>query len=178
LDSAARLLGVLGMATPSFWLGIVLILVFAVRLQVLPAAGVGGPKHYVLPAFTLGWALSAGIMRLLRSSMLEILDADYVKFARIKGVPERAVVWKHAMRNALIPVVTFGGYYVALLIGAAVVTETVFAWPGVARLAYEAVLWRDFPVIQGVVLMIATLVLIVNLIVDILYAYLDPRIRY
>ena len=120
----------------------------------------------------------AGVVRLLRDSMIEVLDSEFVKFARIKGVSETIVVWKHALKNALIPVVTFVGFYFGILISGTVVVETVFAWPGIGRLAYEAVQWRDYPVIQGVVLLVSAITLLTNLVVDILYGYLDPRIRY
>jgi peptide/nickel transport system permease protein len=178
IDSISRFLAVAGMSIPIFWLAIMGILLFSVHLNILPSSRAGGFKHYILPAFVLGWSFSAPLMRLLRSSMIEVLDSEYVKLARVKGVPERWVIWKHALRNALIPVVTFAGFYLGLLIGGVVVTETVFAWPGLGLLAYEAVLWRDYPVIQGVVLFITTSVLTINLGVDILYAYFDPRIRY
>ena len=162
---------------PTFWVGIVLIEVVAGRLQWLPAGGTGGVAHYVMPAFTLGWFVLAGMMRLLRSSLLEVLDADFVRTARAKGVPEAGVVWRHALRNALIPVVTFAGVYFAILVTTAIVVETVFAWPGMGRLAYEAITARDFPVIQAVVLVTALVVVLVNLAVDCLYVYLDPRLR-
>lgn len=178
IDSISRFLAVAGMSIPIFWLAIMGILLFSVHLHLLPSSRAGGFKHYILPGFVLGWSFSAPLMRLLRSSMIEVLDSEYVKLARIKGVPERWVIWKHALRNALIPVVTFAGFYLGLLIGGVVVTETVFAWPGLGLLAYEAVLWRDYPVIQGVVLFITASVLTINLGVDILYAYFDPRIRY
>lgn len=177
-DTLAKVVAFLGQATPNFWLGIMLIMLFAVWLRWLPTSGMGGPLHYLMPAFTLGTALVAGIARLLRSSMLEVLDTDYVKLARLKGISERRVVWVHALRNALIPVVTFGSIYFALLAGGAVVTETVFNWPGIGRLAYDALRWRDFPLIQGVVLTIAAVIVVVNLMVDVLYAYIDPKIRY
>jgi ABC-type dipeptide/oligopeptide/nickel transport system permease component len=166
------------MSIPIFWLAIMAVLLFSVHLHLLPSSRAGGFKHYILPACALGWSFSAPMMRLLRSSMLEVLDSEYVKLARIKGVRERWVILRHALRNALIPVITFAGFYLGLLIGGVVVTETVFAWPGIGLLAYEAMLWRDYPVIQGVVMFITTSVLSINLGVDILYAYLDPRIRY
>jgi peptide/nickel transport system permease protein len=179
IDTVAKVIAFLGMATPHFWLGIMLILVFSVWLGWLPTSGVGSPLHYLLPGFTLGWGtVSAGILRLTRSAMLDVLDAEYIKLARIKGVSESRVILIHSLRNALIPVLTFAGIYFALLIGVAVVVETVFTWPGIGRLAYEALMWRDFPVIQGVMLVIAAIVMGVNLVVDILYAYIDPRIRY
>jgi peptide/nickel transport system permease protein len=178
VDRAAGVLAVLGIATPSFWLGIVLIYVFSIQLGWLPSARMGSPAHYVLPAVTLGAFLVAGMMRLVRSSVLEVLDSEYVKLARIKGLSRWVVIWKHALRNALIPVVTLFGVFFALLVTGAIVTETVFAWPGVGRLTYEAVIFRDYPLLQAVILLKAIIVLGVNLCVDILYAYLDPRVRY
>jgi ABC-type dipeptide/oligopeptide/nickel transport system permease component len=178
IDTAANVIAVLGQSLPAFWVGILLIEVVAGRWQILPAGGTGGFSHYILPGFTLGWFVVAGIMRLLRSSMLDVLDSEFVKLARVKGVPERWVVWKHALRNALIPVITFGAIYFSILVTTAIVVETVFAWPGMGRLTYEAITSRDFPVIQAVVLTTAVIVIGVNLTVDILYAYLDPRIRY
>ena len=178
LDRAANAVAVLGIATPSFWLGIVLIYVFSIWLGWLPSARMGGPAHYVLPAITLGAFLVAGMTRLVRSSVLEVLDSEFVKLARIKGISETAVLWKHCLRNALIPVVTLFGVFFALLVTGAIVTETVFAWPGVGRLTYEAVIFRDYPLLQAVILLKAVIVLGVNLVVDILYAYLDPRVRY
>jgi ABC-type dipeptide/oligopeptide/nickel transport system permease component len=177
-DTMAQIVAVLGQSMPMFWVGIVLIQIFAVYLRLLPSGGTGGLLHYILPAFTLGWWLVAGIMRLLRSSLLEVLDSEFVKLARIKGVSETRVIWKHALRNALIPVVTLGGIYMSILITAAILVETVFAWPGVGRLVYESIVFRDFPVVQAVVMMTAAFVIITSLMVDILYAYLDPRIRY
>jgi len=177
VDSAAKVVAALGQSLPTFWVGIVLIEVVAGRLQWLPAGGDGTLAHYVLPGFTLGWFVIAGLMRLLRSSMLESLGADYVTTARAKGATEAAVVWRHALRNALIPVVTFAGVYLAILVTAAIVVETVFAWPGLGRLAYEAITGRDFPVIQAVVLVTAMLVVVVNLAVDLACAWIDPRIR-
>lgn len=177
LDRAAGAIAVLGIATPSFWLGIVLIFLFSVELGWLPSGRMGGPEHYVLPVVTLGAFLTAGFMRLTRSSMLEVLESEYVKLARIKGLSESVVIWKHCLRNALIPVLTLWGVFVGNLITGAIVTETVFAWPGVGRLTYEAVIYRDFPLLQAVIILKAILILSINLLVDILYAYLDPRIR-
>ena len=178
LDRAANGVAALGLATPSFWLGIVLIYVFSIQLGWLPSARMGSPAHYVLPAVTLGAFLVAGMTRLVRSSVLEVLDSEFVKLARIKGVSEATVLWRHCLRNALIPVVTLFGVFFALLVTGAIVTETVFAWPGVGRLTYEAVIFRDYPLLQAVILLKAVIVLGVNLVVDILYAYLDPRVRY
>jgi peptide/nickel transport system permease protein len=178
LDRAANAIAVLGIATPAFLLGIVLIYVFSIQLGWLPSARMGSPAHYVLPAVTLGAFLVAGMTRLVRSSVLEVLDSEFVKLARIKGVSELTVLWKHCLRNALIPVVTLFGVLFALLVTGAIVTETVFAWPGVGRLTYEAVIFRDYPLLQAIILLKAVIVLGVNLVVDILYAYLDPRVRY
>jgi ABC-type dipeptide/oligopeptide/nickel transport system permease component len=178
IDRAAQVIAVLGQSLPTFWVAIVLIELVAGRLQWLPAGGIGGLSSYVLPGFTLGWFVVAGMMRLLRSGMLEVLDSEYVKLARVKGVAEPRVVWVHALKNALIPVVTFAGIYFSILVTTAIVVETVFAWPGLGRLAYEAISSRDFPVIQAVVLTTAAIVAVVNLGVDCLYALIDPRIRY
>ncbi len=177
IDSFFNLLAVAGQSVPTFWSGLILIMIFAGDLKVLPAGGMGGWAHYLLPGLTMGWFSVASMMRLLRSSLIEVLDSEYIKLARIKGVPEWMVLWKHALRNALIPVVTFGGVYFALHISTAVVVETVFAWPGLGRLAYDAIRFRDFPVIQAVILFAAVLVVISNLVVDILYAVIDPRMR-
>jgi len=177
LDRAAGGVAALGIATPGFWLGIVLIFLFSVELGWLPSGRMGGPAHYVLPVLTLAAFLTAGFMRLTRSSMLEVLDSEYVKLARIKGLSETKVIWKHGLRNALIPILTLWGVFVGNLITGAIVTETVFAWPGVGRLAYEAVIYRDFPLLQAIIILKAVLIVCVNLLVDILYAYVDPRIR-
>lgn len=177
VDTLANLIAVLGQSLPQFWVGIVLIQVFAVYLRWLPVAGTGSFWHYILPGFTLGWFLVAGIMRLLRSSMLDVLDSEFVKLARIKGVPGWVVVWKHALKNAIMPVLTFAAIYLAILITGAILVETVFAWPGLGQLIYQGIVYRDFPVIQAVVLLTAVIVVSINFIVDIAYAYLDPRIR-
>ena len=178
LDRAAGAVAVLGIAIPSFWLGVLLIFVFSVELGWLPSGRMGGPAHYVLPVITLGAFLVAGFMRLTRSSMLEVMDSEFVKLARIKGLSEAVVIWKHCLRNALIPVLTLWGVFVGNLITGAIVTETVFAWPGVGRLTYEAVIYRDFPLLQAVIILKSMLILGINLGVDILYAYVDPRIRF
>jgi peptide/nickel transport system permease protein len=178
IDRVCSTVAVLGIATPSFWLGIVLIYVFSITLGWLPSARMGGPTHYILPVITLSAFLVAGMMRLVRSSVLEVLDSEFIKLARIKGLSSTVVLWKHCLRNALIPVVTLFGVFFALLVTGAIVTETVFAWPGVGRLAYEAVIFRDYPLLQALILLKAIIVLSVNLAVDVLYAYLDPRVRY
>ena len=176
-DLLGRSFAAFGQSLPVFWLGLMLMLVFAVWLDVLPTSGRGSLKHLVLPAVTLGYALSAGILRLTRSAMLDVLDSEYVKLARIKGVSEFVVIWKHAFKNALLPVVTYSVVLLASVVASAVVTETVFAWPGLGQLIVQAVVGRDFPLIQGIVLFVGSFVLIANLIVDMLYAYLDPKIR-
>jgi peptide/nickel transport system permease protein len=178
LDNGVKFLAVLGQALPTFWLGIVAIYIFAVYWHLLPTSGVGGPANYVLPVATLAFFLMPGMMRLVRSSMLDVLGSEYVKLARIKGLPERTVIWKHALRNALIAPLTAAGAIFAGLITGTVVLETVFAWPGVGRLLVTGLSGRDFPVVQGVVIMVALVVLVINLLVDIAYAYVDPRIRY
>jgi ABC-type dipeptide/oligopeptide/nickel transport system permease component len=177
LDNGVKFLAVLGQALPGFWVAIVAIYVFAVYWHVLPTSGMGTPAHYVLPVVTLAFILLPGMMRLVRSSMLDVLGSEYVKLARIKGLPERTVIWKHALRNALIAPLTAAGAIFAGLITGAVILETVFAWPGVGRLLVTAVSGRDFPVVQGVTMMVAFVTLLINLLVDIAYAYVDPRIR-
>ena len=177
-DLASRLFAVLGQAIPGFWLGILLIMTFGVWWPVLPAGGAGGLKHMILPAITIGWVTTAGVMRLTRSSMLEVLDSEYVKLARIKGVSERSVMWKHGLKNAALPVVTYAGLILILFVTGIVITETIFAWPGLGRMMFQAVISRDFPVMQGGVLFITSVYLFGNLLVDIFYAFLNPRIRY
>ena len=177
IDKVSGTIAVLGIATPNFWLGILLIFIFSVQLGWLPSARMGGYSHYVLPTITLGTFLAGGFMRLIRSSMLEILDSEFVKLARIKGLSETVVVWKHCLRNAVIPVLTLWGVFMGGLVTGAIVTETVFAWPGIGRLTYEAVIFRDYPLLQAVIIMDAVLILFINLTIDILYAYIDPRIR-
>ena len=178
LDASARLVALLGQSLPAFWLGIVLMYFFSVKLRLLPTSGYGGIQHFILPAATMGLFTVAAVTRLTRSSMLEVLDSEYIKLARIKGVSEAIVIWKHALKNSLMPVITYMGTFFATMITGAVVIETVFSWPGIGRLAYESILNRDFPVMQGVILFMTTLYILANLIVDILYAWVDPRIRY
>ena len=178
IDRTSSTIAVLGIATPNFWLGIVLIYLFSVTLGWLPSGRMGGISHYILPTITLGTFLVAGFMRLIRSSMLDTLDTEFVKLARIKGLSEFVVIWKHSLRNALIPVLSLWGVFMGGLVTGAIVTETVFAWPGIGRLTYEAVIFRDYPLLQSVIIMDAILILFINLLVDILYAYVDPRIRF
>ena len=178
LDFGARSFAILGGALPSFLSGLVFIKVFAVQLGWFPVGGRNEPLSIVLPAVTLGWFVSAAIMRLTRSSMLEVLDTDYVKLARIKGVREWVVIWRHALKNALLPVVTYSAVIFASVIGGALVTEYVFAWPGLASLLVHAVQSRDFPLIQGAVILIGVFFIVANFLADLAYAWLDPRIRY
>jgi ABC-type dipeptide/oligopeptide/nickel transport system permease component len=176
-DSAGKLFALLGLSLPSFWVGLVLILVFSVYLRWLPSSGAGTPAHLIMPAFALGWYFAAAHMRLTRSSMLEVLGSEYVKLARLKGLPQSLVIAKHAFKNALIPVLTLAGINLVIMVNVATVVEVVFAWPGIGRLLYEGITFRDFPVVQGVVLMGGAMIVIVNLVIDILYAVIDPRIR-
>ena len=178
LDVAGRMLAVLGQSLPLFWLGLMLMLIFAVWLGLLPAAGRGSAASLILPAVTMGWATTPAIMRLTRSAMLEVLESEYIKLARIKGLPEWKVIWKHALKNALLPVVTFSVLLFAEMIAGAIVTETVFAWPGVGQLLISSVNNRDFPMVQGTVLLLSALFILGNFAVDILYAYLNPKIKY
>ena len=176
-DSAGKLFALLGLSLPSFLVGLLLILFFSVYLQWLPSSGSGTFWHLLMPAFALGWYFAAAHMRLTRSSMLEVLGSEYVKLARLKGLPEALVIGKHAFKNALIPVLTLAGINLIQMINVAIVVETVFAWPGIGRLLYEGVTFRDFPVVQGVVILGGTMIVVVNLLIDIVYAVVDPRIR-
>ena len=177
LDLFARGFALLGQAMPGFWLGIMLILIFAVWLEWLPAGEKGDLRSLVLPSITLGWYAAAAFLRLTRSSMLEILDSEFVKLARAKGASQTAVILKHAFRNAIIVPLTFAGVFLTALITGAVVTETVFGWPGLGRLAVQSVFGTDFPVISAIVMFATAGYLGMNLLVDILYGILDPRIR-
>lgn len=178
LDKLSRNFAFMGISFPVFWLGLMLMLIFGVRLQWLPVAGMGTWKHLVMPAIVLGWIFCASQLRLTRSAMLDVLDSEYIKMARIKGVPGHLVILKHAFRNALIPVVTMGGLNLVALLTGTVITETVFNWRGIGWLAVDAVYARDFPLVQTCVLLSSSMLIFMNLFVDILYAYIDPRIRY
>jgi ABC-type dipeptide/oligopeptide/nickel transport system permease component len=177
-DSAGKIFALLGLSMPSFWVGLIMILFFSVYLGWLPSSGSGTVLHLVMPAIALGWVFAAAHMRLTRSSMLEVLGSEYVKLARLKGLPEALVISKHALKNALIPVLTLAGINLVIMVNVAIVVETVFAWPGVGRLLYEGIAFRDFPVVQATVLLGGVMIVVVNLVVDILYAVIDPRIRY
>jgi len=176
-DNLLMLGGLLGQSVPVFWLGLLMIMVFAVGLGWFPVAGTGGPQYLVLPALTLGLFSTAYIARMTRSSMLEVLGRDYVRTAHSKGLEARRVIVGHALRNALIPLVTIIGLQFGALLGGAVITETIFAWPGVGRLTIQAIQAKDLPLVQACVLFLALIFVGANLVVDLLYAYLDPRIR-
>ena len=176
-DRAGKIFVLLGLSLPSFWVGLVLILFFSVYLEWLPSSGSGTVWHLLMPAFALGWFFAAANMRMTRSSMLDVLGSEYIKLARLKGLPESRVIAKHAFKNALIPVLTLAGINLIIMINVAVVVETVFAWPGIGRLLYEGITFRDFPVVQAIVLLSGAMIVAVNLLIDILYAIIDPRIR-
>jgi peptide/nickel transport system permease protein len=177
IDHLSRIIALLGASMPGFWVAYLLILLFAVKLQLLPVAGTGTWKHLILPSVTLGLAACASLMRLTRSEMLEVLGQDYIRTSRAKGLGPRAVVVRHALRNAMIPVMTVAGMRFAGLLGGAVIVETIFAWPGIGKFVLDSIFDRDYPVIQGFVVFMGTIFLLMNLLVDISYAWLDPRIR-
>jgi peptide/nickel transport system permease protein len=176
-DNLGKIIALLGLSIPGFWLGLVLILVFSVWLRWLPTSGTGDWRHLIMPAIALGWYFSASMLRLTRSSMLEVMRSEYIKLARLKGLPETVVIAMHAFKNALIPVFTLAGVNLVVMVNAAVIIEVIFAWPGIGRLLYEGIFQRDFPLVQGVVVMAGFMIIGVNLFVDVLYACIDPRIR-
>ena len=178
IDYIGKFFAVAGIAAPSFWIAIMLILLFGAILGWLPTFGRGGIDHFILPAFVLSWSGMAGVLRLARSSMLEVMDSEYVKFARIKGLSERVVIYKHALKNSVIPVLTFSGLTLAGLLNGSVAIEVVFAWPGIGRLMLQGINQRDFPVVQATVLAAGLFYIVTALLVDILYAYVNPRIRF
>jgi peptide/nickel transport system permease protein len=178
IDYAVTMTSLFGISMPVFWLGLMLVVVFSVILKWLPAGGIGGWQYVVLPSVTLASFVVAFIARMTRSTMLETLSQDFTTTARSKGLTEKVVVIKHALRNALIPIITVVGLQFGMLLGGAVLTETVFAWPGIGRLIVDSILARDYPMIQGVILIFGLLYILVNLAVDLLYAFVDPRIRY
>jgi len=177
-DNVATTLAVLGRAVPNFWLSIMLIVLFGANLKWLPPSGYGTAAHIVMPAFALGAGLAAMVARLTRSSLLEVMRQDYVRTARAKGLDERTVLVRHALRNALIPITTVVGLQMGHLLGGAIITETIFAWPGVGRLLTQSIYSYDYPVVQTSVFIIAVTFVFINLAVDLLYALIDPRIRY
>jgi peptide/nickel transport system permease protein/oligopeptide transport system permease protein len=178
LDLSVMILALIGVSMPVFWFGLLAILVLSVQLGWFPVAGRGTLRHLILPAFSLGLGSMAIIARMTRSSMLEVLNQDFIRTARAKGLIDRAVVLKHALRNALVPVVTVIGLQFGALLAGTVITETVFSWPGIGSLLVQSILARDYPVVQGAVLLIAVSFILVNLIVDLIYGFIDPRIRY
>jgi peptide/nickel transport system permease protein len=177
-DYASTILAVLGQSLPNFWLGIMLILLFGVALRWLPTSGFESWRHLILPAVTLAAFPLALVARLTRSSMLEILGRDFIRTGRAKGLAERAVILRHALRNAAVPLLTVLGLQIGTLLGGAVITESVFAWPGMGKLVVDAIFFRDFPVVQTVLILSATIFVVINLLVDLLYTVIDPRIRY
>jgi len=178
LDQFARIIALIGQSAPPFWLGIMLMFFFAVQLDWLPPFGREGPKSVILPAITLGWFYAAANLRLIRSAMLDVLDSEYIKLARAKGVSSRSIILKHAFRNALIPPLTFAGVTLGALVTGSLVTETVFAWPGLGKLAVDSLFGLDYPLLQGVVIIFTLMYVGASFLVDVLYAYIDPRIRY
>jgi len=178
VDKMGTLFALVGQSMPAFWVGIMLILVFSVWLRWLPTSGRGGINYIIMPALTLGWYSVAAVMRLTRSGMVDALDNEYIRLARLKGNPERIVIWKHALRNALIPVITMSGIQLATLLGGAVIIETVFSWPGLGKLIMDAISKRDYPVVQAGVFVTSSVFVFCNLVVDLLYGVIDPRIRY
>ena len=178
VDNACMTGALLGVSMPNFWLGLLLIWLFALSLGLLPSFGYGSIKHLILPTITLGTSMAAITTRLTRSSMLDVLNQDYIVTAKAKGLDEKTILLRHALKNAMLPVITFVGLQLGFLLGGAVIVETIFAWPGIGRLLVDSIYARDFALIQGCVLFIAVIFALANLAVDILYAYLDPRIRY
>lgn len=178
LDAASMVVALSGLSIPVFWLALILMYVLSVQLGVLPASGYGNWRNIIMPAIALAAAPAAVIARITRSAMLEVIGSDYVTTARAKGLPERTVIWRHALRNALVPVITILGLQIGGLLSGAVITETIFNWPGVGRLLIDSILRRDFPVVQGGVILVAGIFAVVNVATDLLYAAVDPRIRY
>jgi ABC-type dipeptide/oligopeptide/nickel transport system permease component len=176
-DNAGKVVALFGLAVPGFWLGLVMILIFSVWLGWLPTSGQGGIQHLIMPSVALGWYFAASLLRLTRSSMLEVMRSEYIKLARLKGLPGFIVIAVHAFKNALIPVLTLAGINLVVMINAGVIIEVIFAWPGIGRLLYEGIFQRDFPLVQGVVIQAGIMIVLINLVIDILYAYIDPRIR-
>jgi ABC-type dipeptide/oligopeptide/nickel transport system permease component len=176
-DNAGKVVALFGLAVPGFWLGLVMILIFSVWLGWLPTSGQGGIQHLIMPSVALGWYFAASLLRLTRSSMLEVMRSEYIKLARLKGLPGFIVIAVHAFKNALIPVLTLAGINLVVMINAGVIIEVIFAWPGIGRLLYEGIFQRDFPLVQGVVIQAGIMIVLVNLTIDILYAYIDHRIR-
>jgi peptide/nickel transport system permease protein len=178
LDLSGKTFAMVGQAMPEFWIGIMAILIFSVKLGWLPTSGRGSLQHLILPSLTLGWFSAASIVRLTRSSMLQVMGSEYIKTAHLKGNPEWVVVWRHALRNALIPIVAMGGMQLGRLLGGAVIVESIFGWPGLGQLILEGINSRDFSVVQTGVFITSTIFILLNLVVDLSYGIIDPRIRY
>jgi len=178
IDNLGMIFSLIGVSMPAFWLGPILILIFSVKFGILPVSGSGSIKHLLLPSFSLGFALAAIISRMTRASMIEVLNQDYIRTARAIGVSEKIILLKHALRNAIIPVVTIVGLQFGALLGGVIIIEIIFSWPGIGQLLIPAIMRRDYPLVQGCILFIAVVYIFVNLFVDIIYAYIDPRIKY
>jgi ABC-type dipeptide/oligopeptide/nickel transport system permease component len=178
VDRFGKVMAMLGQAMPNFWVGILLIFTFAVRFRIFPTSGRGGLEYFVLPAITLGTSAMASMTRMIRSAMLDILDGEFIKMTRIKGLPEKQVILKHAFKNALIPVLTLGSLQVEIMLSGSVITESIFSLPGMGRLMVDSIFTRDYPLVQACVILTAAIYIAINLIVDITYGYIDPRIRY
>jgi peptide/nickel transport system permease protein len=178
VDRFGKIFAMLGQSMPNFWVGILFISFFAVQLGWFPTSGRGGLTHLILPSVTLGWFTMAAMTRMTRSSMLDVLDSEFIKMTRIKGLNEWLVIGKHAFKNAMLPILTLGSLQLVILMSGAVITETIFSWPGMGRLMVDAVFTRDFPLVQACVLVSATLFVATNLVVDLIYGYIDPRIRF
>ncbi|NNF98774.1 MAG: ABC transporter permease [Desulfobacteraceae bacterium] len=177
IDNSSMLISFLGISIPNFWLGPLLIILFSIQLDWLPINERGGIEHLILPSITLGTAMAAMLSRMIRASLLEVLNEEYVRNARAKGLPERKVILKHALRNALIPVITIIGLQVGVLLSGAIITEAIFDWPGLGSLLLDAIYSRNYPLVQGCILFIATIYVLVNLLTDLTYAWVDPRVR-
>ena len=178
IDNTGMFVSLIGVSMPAVWLGPLLILLFSVKLGIFPVSGSGGLKHLVLPSFSLGFALAAVISRITRSSMIEVLSQDYIRTARAIGVSELKIHIRHALRNALIPVITIIGLQFGALLGGVIIIEIIFSWPGIGQLLIPAIMRRDYPLVQGCILFIAVVYIFVNFIIDMLYVYIDPRVRY
>jgi peptide/nickel transport system permease protein len=176
-DRVSTVLVLLGQAVPSFWVATLLIMVFSVKVHWLPTSGKAGWKTYLMPAFALSWYSMAALARMTRSSMIDVLETDYIRLARLKGLPEHIVIWKHAFKNAMLPILTLFSLQLIFFISGSVIVETIFAWPGIGQLTVQAIDSRDYPLVQTIVLVTSSLLVLLNLLVDILYAYIDPRIR-
>ncbi len=178
LDQFGKLVSLIGQSAPPFWLGIMLMFFFAVKLGWVPPSGRQDPNSIILPAITMGWFYVAANLRLVRSAMLDVLDSEYIKLARAKGVSRRGIIWNHALRNALIPPLTFAGVTLGAMVTGSLVVETVFAWPGLGKLAIDALFANDYALLQAVVLIFSLIYVGASFLIDVLYAYIDPRIRY